>query len=363
MKDALLIVGQELRVNKILLKYIFRHYKQYFLQISNLFFTQKSNANLPFLLEQLIKDHDVVNIYSHKDSFTLVNKILSTLSEDTLSLKNDILIPSKVTDYDKNSYLLSLENCKINVLYVKENDKLPNILFSNHEFKSSLNLIGIDEDSCELLMTSIKNEFEITTTSTQIVQGWIKIEAVAKSKENLLSFEQNALQTFKGKIFIGDNPFEYLVNCLNKHDKTISVAESCTGGLIASNITKIAGSSQVFNGSLVSYSNEIKSSWLGVDDSALQKHGAVSEAVVMQMLDGGLKASLANICIAISGIAGPDGGSEEKPVGTIFFGVADDNGKFLVERLQLNGDRQYIQNQSAYSCLRLLFDMQKDIFL
>lgn len=105
--------------------------------------------------------------------------------------------------------------------------------------------------------------------------------------------------------------------------KTLTCAESCTGGMIASMLTQIAGASDVFPGGFVTYSNDLKHRILGVRQQTLENHGAVSEATVREMLAGALKASRADLGIAVSGIAGPDGGSKDKPVGTVWLAWGD----------------------------------------
>lgn len=103
---------------------------------------------------------------------------------------------------------------------------------------------------------------------------------------------------------------------------TITTAESCTGGWIAKVITDIAGSSDYYHRGFVTYSNEAKHEMIGVDEQTLIKYGAVSEEVVLQMAEGALKAANADFSVSVSGIAGPGGGSEEKPVGLVWFGFA-----------------------------------------
>lgn len=115
---------------------------------------------------------------------------------------------------------------------------------------------------------------------------------------------------------------EAAVNHLVTAGKAISTAESCTGGWIAKSITDIPGSSAVFAYGVVSYSNGAKESILGVRNQSLEEHGAVSEVVVEEMAKGVLRLSGADIAVAVSGIAGPDGGSDEKPVGTVWFAWA-----------------------------------------
>lgn len=128
--------------------------------------------------------------------------------------------------------------------------------------------------------------------------------------------------------------------------KQIALAESCTGGWIAKAITDVAGSSQVFAYGVVSYSNEAKQSLLGVQRDTLASYGAVSEAVVEEMAHGALSLSGADISVAVSGVAGPDGGSEEKPVGTVWFAwtVKTDSGiKTDTERKLFRGDRDLVR--------------------
>ena len=110
-----------------------------------------------------------------------------------------------------------------------------------------------------------------------------------------------------------------LVGELNRKNKAVATAESCTGGWIAKALTDVPGSSGCFGYGIVSYSNGAKESMLGVKNRTLAEHGAVSEAVVREMAEGTLRLSGANIAVAVSGVAGPDGGSDEKPVGTVWF--------------------------------------------
>jgi nicotinamide-nucleotide amidase len=124
--------------------------------------------------------------------------------------------------------------------------------------------------------------------------------------------------------------------------RTIAVAESCTGGLVGAAITAVPGSSAVFWGSLVTYSYEAKTSVLGVLESTLEAHGAVSEAVVREMVVGLRGRSGCDAAVAVSGVAGPGGGTPEKPVGTVWiaWGSAD---KLLAQRFHFDGDRDSVR--------------------
>lgn len=148
------------------------------------------------------------------------------------------------------------------------------------------------------------------------------------------------------KIFNKKDMIE-LQDILRNNKKTITTAESCTGGLVASMITKVSGSSDIFNGSIVSYSNKIKNQELNVNNETLEKFGAVSTEVVNEMLDGAIKKFEADFAIAISGIAGPNGGTKNKPVGTIVIGIASNNNIKKIKTYHLKGSRISIQKQSA----------------
>ena len=141
-------------------------------------------------------------------------------------------------------------------------------------------------------------------------------------------------------------------NLLLKHKKTITCAESCTGGLVASYITKISGSSNIFNGSIVSYSNKIKNQELAVKNETLEKYGAVSKETVKEMLAGVLKKFDANFSIAISGIAGPNGGTKNKPVGCVVIGFMVDTGFHDIEIFHFEGCREEVQIQAAKTSLK-----------
>jgi PncC family amidohydrolase len=143
-----------------------------------------------------------------------------------------------------------------------------------------------------------------------------------------------------------------IIDTLKEKNETITFAESCTGGRIASEFTAISGASSVLNGSCVTYSNEIKSQWLGVEEQILINHGAVSSKCVEAMLKGIVKMAKAEHGIAVSGIAGPTGGTDEKPVGTVYLGI-NIKGNITVEHHLFQGDRESIQAQATEVAIAL----------
>ena len=127
---------------------------------------------------------------------------------------------------------------------------------------------------------------------------------------------------------------------------TVSLAESCTGGLVCATLTELAGSSEWFERGYITYSNEAKTDCLGVPSELIEAHGAVSEQVAKAMVEGARNNSGSNVAISITGIAGPSGGSAEKPVGTVCFGWATE-GQTLTKTMIFDGDRQRVRQQAT----------------
>ena len=132
---------------------------------------------------------------------------------------------------------------------------------------------------------------------------------------------------------------------------TIGTAESCTGGMIAAALTSVPGSSEVFKGSVVSYSNEIKIALLGVDGDTLSRNGAVSEEVALQMAQGARRALNVDVAVSSTGIAGPGGGSAEKPVGTVWIAVSGDYGQ-AASRYHFKGGRDQVREATVRAALQ-----------
>ena len=135
---------------------------------------------------------------------------------------------------------------------------------------------------------------------------------------------------------------------------TLTTAESCTGGLISALITEIAGSSDVFTHGFVTYANAAKTSMVGVPASLIAQHGAVSESVARAMAEGALDTSVASIAVAVTGVAGPSGGSPEKPVGLVHIAVARADGETIHQRHVFSGDRSSVRLQTVEAALALI---------
>lgn len=152
---------------------------------------------------------------------------------------------------------------------------------------------------------------------------------------------------------------EVILNTLLAQNKTLSTAESCTGGYIGHLLTSIAGSSRVYQGGGITYSYELKESVLGVKSDTLSQTGAVSEETVTEMVLGALKAFNSDYAIACSGIAGPDGGTPEKPVGTVWIAVASKN-KVVAKKYLFGNKRMQNIERTAVSAFYMLYQLMKD---
>jgi nicotinamide-nucleotide amidase len=147
-----------------------------------------------------------------------------------------------------------------------------------------------------------------------------------------------------------------LAELLARKGWMMATAESCTGGLIAGACTDLAGSSDWFERGFVTYSNDAKSELLGVDAALIEAHGAVSEPVARAMAEGAVARSRAQASVAVTGVAGPSGGSADKPVGTVWFGWSVD-GRTRTERRRFDGDRAAVRAATVHYALQTLVEL------
>ena len=182
-----------------------------------------------------------------------------------------------------------------------------------------------------------------------------------KEVETLLNREKAKLETILGEDIFSeeDTPLEVIIGeLLKKRKLTVSTAESCTGGSIAERLTSIAGSSEYFKGSIVAYSNEVKKDLLYVSSETLAKYGAVSEETVIEMVKGAMKALKTDCAVATSGIAGPGGGTPEKPVGTVWIAAGYKN-EIRTYKQETNRGRAMNIERAGNNALLMLRDLLK----
>ncbi|MDC3147279.1 competence/damage-inducible protein A [Prochlorococcus sp. AH-716-I09] len=230
-------------------------------------------------------------------------------------------------------------------------------------FSNTLKFAGIGESTVAEKIKDLLN-LKNPTVAPYANLGEVKLRITARAKnvveaKNIIKpVKEKLKKEFSKFIFGEDNDTlpSVLIKELSKRNQTIVFAESCTGGLLSSSLTSISGSSQVFKGSIISYSNELKNSLLNISENKLNKYGAVSEEVCEAMAINVKNRLGADWAIAISGIAGPNGGTQEKPVGLVFISIAGPTNHITNIKKIFNSTRirTEIQTLSVNVCLNSL---------
>ncbi len=220
----------------------------------------------------------------------------------------------------------------------------------------TLNFINISEYTLDRIVHGIVQKYKSITYGTRASNGLIRI--LFESQEDpltecLVKVEKEIPDNF---VYRGERNLEEVVgSLLQTRKQTLSVAESCTGGLLAKVLTDIPGSSNYFLGGVVAYSNEIKRQLLNVEAETLTDYGAVSEKTAMEMATGVMMRFSSTIALSVTGIAGPGGGTPDKPVGTVYICAVGRDGLLQVERGQYMGDRDTIRKRSVNKALSMVF--------
>lgn len=225
-----------------------------------------------------------------------------------------------------------------------------------------IRICGMGESQVEDKLLDLINSQTNPTIATyaKIGEVHLRVTAKAESEEEAKQLLKPVVKEIKqrlGRYVYSTRDNETLemavVRLLAKNELRVTTAESCTGGLLAARLVNVPGASEVFGEGFITYSNKAKRKILDVSKSTLKKYGAVSEQTAREMAAGGVFAADADIGVAVTGIAGPDGGTEEKPVGLVYI-AAYMKGKVSVERFQFKGDREKIREQSVIKALDLL---------
>lgn len=230
----------------------------------------------------------------------------------------------------------------------------------------NINIFGMGESSVESVLRELMESSQNPTVAPYCKEGEVRLRVTAKAENSEKAYKmcsetvEKILKTSVATAVYGidtDSIEEELVKRLKASGKTIATAESCTGGLIAKRITDISGSSAVFLGGCVTYANSAKEGLIGVSGDSLKKYGAVSEQVALEMARGVRRAVGADIAVSTTGIAGPDGGSAEKPVGTVWVGISSEKGeRAVLLKLSSRRERSYIRILAASNALYLALE-------
>jgi len=361
MKLNLVFVGTKFLYNQPLQEYVLRQAKKICDAVTSIRFYKDGENTLFLDLEALFEEPKNTLIVASKQNFPTIGKLVCTITEDNLILKEDMLIPSRASLFEHNSYLLEHKGAKVNVISLDEMQKMPVILLEEEKKSAVIQLFGEDESSAKVLLETLSQTYDVKLEFVTLVEGWLEIHVESKKHGSIAEFIHSVKQLLPKKIIPASNVMIYIIERLSELDKTITFAESCTGGLLAYYLTRNNGASKILNGSLVTYSNEIKASWLAVDRDVLETFGAVSKETVAQMSEGAMSVSEADFAISVSGIAGDTGGTPQKPVGTVYIGVRSKTNHYE-EHLLFHGDRNYVQYQSVLYAIKMLLVYNEEVF-
>ena len=223
-------------------------------------------------------------------------------------------------------------------------------------------ICGFGESKVEEMILDLIDKQTNPTLATYAKQGEVHLRVTARAateeeaKKLLKPMVKEIKKRFGEAVYTTDEKetlTDVVVKLLKKHELTVTTAESCTGGLLAGTLVGVPGVSEVFREGFVTYSNKAKQKLLDVSKSTLKKYGAVSAQTAKEMAKGGVFATDADICVAITGLAGPDGATPEKPIGLVYIACYM-NDKVHVEEFRFKGDRQKIRERSVVQALDVL---------
>lgn len=296
------------------------------------------------------------------DLCTAIENTMGTAPGIVLEKANSVIISMPGVPYEMKEMLVR------NIIPLLKKKFTLQVIIHKHIMTS-----GIGESSIADKIEDIENKLPphiglAYLPSPGIVKLRLTAKAFLNDKKNSEAELKGEVNTFAHAIisrlekyvfgFDGETLESAIGKRLIQLQATVSTAESCTGGNIAHKITSVAGSSQYFKGAIICYSNEIKISHLNINPLTIKNNGAVSEECVSEMLDGALNNLKTDFAVAVSGIAGPAGGTHEKPVGTTYIGVASSNNKFI-KKFQFAGSREInieYATMLALHELRILLD-------
>ncbi|NEU07075.1 competence/damage-inducible protein A [Flavihumibacter sp. R14] len=300
-----------------------------------------------------------------------VNLRQADVLENCITLQNrNGTAPGMWIEKDGKVYV-SLPGVPFEMMYLVEEEVIPRLLeafrlpvISHHTILTS----GLGESILAEKIADIEDSLPAHIKLAYLPKlGTVRLRlsGYGKSKESLekeISSISTQLVSRLSEYVIGQADISLeksVLNFMKERNLTLSVAESCTGGLISHMITQHPGCSAVFLGGAISYSNDLKQVMLGVTPQTLETYGAVSEQTVREMAAGAVRIYRSDYSIAVSGIAGPDGGTSEKPVGTVWVGVGNAQ-KIVTRQFQFGSRRAQNIERSAISALTMLFKLLKE---
>jgi nicotinamide-nucleotide amidase len=361
MKLHLLFIGNKFVYNKSLRDYVLRKIESTSVFIDSITYFKSSDNSLFLYLEECLNSNEKYIVVTNKKNFSTIGKLICTATSDNQVLQEGMLIPQKASLFEERSYLLEYKQSVVNVLQVDENERMPSILFPSGETKATVHVFEEDRETLINILAPIAQTYEVSFIVTELVVGWLQIDIFSKRYGDISKFIHGVKNLLPKKLIPSSDVIEYIIERLSLVGKKVSFAESCTGGLLAYYFTQKNGASKILDGSLVTYSNALKENWLAVEHNTLEQNGAVSSEVVKEMSEGAMNVSSADFTLSISGIAGDSGGSDEKPVGTVYISARSKE-RSEERRVHFFGDRNYVQHQSALYAIKMLLLIEKETF-
>jgi len=293
-----------------------------------------------------------------------VNIQQAALPKSAKILRNDIGTASGMLFEIDNKTVISLPGVPYEMKHILSTsgfDFLINKYKVSNLFHRTIHLQGIGESYLADEISDIEIELENKGIKLAYLPspGLVRLRFTSEpssEKKNIIDNAISKITQLLPKNVFGEgeiNLSQVVGEILKNQNATVGTVESCTGGEISNEFVRVSGSSSYYNGSLISYSNELKINLVGVDATLIEKHGAVSEEVVTQMAQNGRKLLNVDYCISTSGVAGPTGGSEEKPVGTVWICVASSDG-ISVKKFNFGDDRARNIKITALTGLNML---------
>lgn len=319
------------------------------------------------LNDEMIYDEDMFNIIKHK--FNHINKPLTkNNNKQAFKLTKSEFIdnstgtaPGIFVDNGSN-IIIMLPGPPRELKNMFENEVFPKLKSDKNILSKSIKTIGIGESLLETILIDLDLETDNITISTYAKEGMVEIRIVAESElnNNIINEFNNIIEILKKELeeyiygYENTSIEESIINLLKSKKTKLGLCESCTGGLVSSRITKVSGSSEVFDSGIVTYSNSSKIDELSVKDSTLLEYGAVSSETAIEMARGLFSKRDINIVASITGIAGPNSDSTNKPVGLVYIGIKTSH-KEEVFKFNFYGTRESIQNKTATKVFELLW--------
>jgi len=355
MKNRLIVIGKNIYFNHPFMSYIERKLEDFGF-IEEVIKIPEHHPETLTLLKQQLKREGQLTIIANRGAFSKVRQLLTTITDDTL--KENLPTSSKS---DENSFFIQHHHTTINLILAEPGHTLPSFWVEPYPKESTLHLFQMDSEEAQNHLEPLAKRYEIELSYTPLTQGWLKVSYTHTEEDYMKAFEKDVQALLPKQVIVSDNIFAYLIQRFSSLGRSVTFAESCTGGLLTYNFIKRNGASKILNGSLITYSNSLKENWLGVKNDTLEKNGAVSSEVVYEMSDGVMNVSESDYSISVSGIAGDTGGTIDKPVGTVYIGARTKNTSQAIH-LELNGDRNHLQETSVLFAIKMLLLVDKDMF-